>query len=171
MTAVFMLCLTMLAAGGAPEWPVFPAKPKATGGGAKDAAVVVGVSDYTRLPDIQGATRNSVDWYNYFTKVRKVPATRVALLEDADATPRKIRAALMNAVSDVGKDGTLWFVFIGHGAPTKDGNDGVLVGVDAHADELDFYPHTLVRSELLGLTKWEIPRLCRGGIHCLTIPG
>jgi len=153
MSILLSILLTVFAAGGAPEWPNFPEKPKATGGGAKDAAVVVAVSNYTRLPDIRGATRNSVDWYNYFTKVRKVPVTQVALLENADATPRKIRAAVLNAVSDVREDGTLWFVFIGHGAPTKDGKDGVLVGVDAHADEVDFYPYTLARSELLGLLK------------------
>ena len=72
---------------------------------AMDAAVVVAISDYTRLPDVRGATRNSVDWYNYFTKVRKVPARRVVLLEDADATPAKIRKAVLDAVSAVREEG------------------------------------------------------------------
>ena len=31
------------------------------------------------------------------------------------------------------KDGKLWFVFVGHGAPSRDGKDGVLVGMDNFA--------------------------------------
>jgi len=123
----------------------------AGGGGGHDAAVVVGVEHYAHLPAVAGARLNSGDWFRYLTKVRDIPARRVVLLEDSDATPGKIKAALADAAANVGKEGTLWFVFVGHGAPTKDGKDGVLVGVDAHADPRDFYPYTVKRSEVLGL--------------------
>jgi uncharacterized caspase-like protein len=34
----------------------------------------------------------------------------------------------------VGPKGTLWFIFIGHGAPNKTGTDGLLLGVDTDGD-------------------------------------
>ena len=138
----------LIVAGGSP-WPDLTENMKKAGGGEGDAAVVVGVEDYTYLPDVVGAKRNTLAWYRYFTKVRGVPATRVYLLEDADATPGKISRALADASQKVRQDGTLWFVFVGHGAPSRDGSDGVLVGKDAHADVDDFYPDTLSRSEVL----------------------
>jgi len=45
----------------------------------------------------------------------------------------------------------LWFVFIGHGAPSKDGKDGVLVGADAQQDADSLYERSLPRGELLSL--------------------
>jgi hypothetical protein len=40
------------------------------------------------------------------------------------------------AAAAVEPGGTLWFVFIGHGAPVKiaDGNEGVLIGADTQQD-------------------------------------
>ena len=148
---LLVLLLGLPAAGDSP-WPELPLD-ACTGGGGADAAVVVAVEQYAYLPAVTGATRNSLDWYSYFTKVRGVPPRQVRLLEDSDATPSKVREALLDAASRVGARGTLWFVFIGHGAPSRDGNDGVLVCVDAHADEIDFYQDALPRSEVLGLLR------------------
>ena len=142
------LSLLLLAGSGDP-WPDLSQDLEKLGGGEEDAAVVVGIEDYGYLPDIPGATRNSLAWYQYLTKVRGVPGTRVFLLENAEATASKIQRAVRDAAAKVRPGGTLWFVFIGHGAPNQDGTDGVLVAVDAHADEMDFFPRTVNRSELL----------------------
>jgi len=45
--------------------------------------------------------------------------------------------------------GTVWVVFIGHGAPAEDGQDGVLVGVDAQQTPKSLYSRSLRQQELL----------------------
>lgn len=50
-----------------------------------------------------------------------------------------------------GPDGRAWFVFIGHGAPSLDGADGLLVGVDAPQDAETLPTRTVSREELLQL--------------------
>ena len=49
--------------------------------------------------------------------------------------------------------GTLWFVFIGHGAPGREGNQGVLVGADAQADVDSLYARSVLQSEVLAALK------------------
>lgn len=147
MGLVTALVLSLL--GADPLWPDLSKLPEATGGGERDAAVVVAVEDYVFLPDVAGASDVGIAWYMYLSKVRRVPV--VMLLRDGEATVNKMRDALEKAVKRVQPGGRVWFVFIGHGAPSKDGKDGQLVGVTAQADEMDFYPHTLGRSEVLAI--------------------
>ena len=60
-------------------------------------------------------------------RVRKVPT--VQTLRDTEATRETItRSAAIAAAVKPG--GTLWFVFVGHGAPSARGDDGLLLGVD-----------------------------------------
>jgi formylglycine-generating enzyme required for sulfatase activity len=47
--------------------------------------------------------------------------------------------------------GTFWFVFIGHGAASADGKDGVLVGVDATGDVDGLYARSIARNRILKL--------------------
>lgn len=49
-----------------------------------------------------------------------------------------MRQSAHEKAAEVEPGGTLWFVFVGHGAPSKDAKDGVLIGVDAQqrADSL-----------------------------------
>lgn len=102
---------------------------KMVGGGENDAAVVVGIETYAYIPPIPGALENAISWYDYFTRTRGTRPENVLLLRDLDATAEGIRDAATKASQRVGASGTLWFVFIGHGAPTP-GGAGVLVGVD-----------------------------------------
>jgi uncharacterized caspase-like protein len=140
-----------LAASGPPiRWPdlsKLPAKPP--GGGKKDAAVVIGVSEYAHVSPIDGAADNATDWYNYFVKTRRIPVERVTLLVDEDATVEEMRFASQEASKRVKRGGTLWFVFIGHGAPAKDGKDGLLVGFDAQQKARSIESRSLRRGELL----------------------
>ena len=133
-------------AGGA-EWPDLSRAPAAEGGGARDAAVVVGIEGYTYLAPVPGAVDNAKDWYRWLKETRGVRA--VKLLTDASATRHSILAAVDDAAGRVGEGGTLWFVFIGHGAPSADRDDGVLVGATAQQRVVDFFPNTLARDELL----------------------
>ncbi len=132
-------------------WPDLSAPPKAVGGGEKDAAVIVGAENYFTVEHVPGAQQNANDWQAYLTETLKVPSDRVTLLRDNEATLEKMRKYAKQAASEVAPGGTLWFVFIGHGAPSKDGKDGLLVGVDAQQDPDSLYERSLPRGELLSL--------------------
>ncbi len=134
-----------------PSWPDLSSPMPAQGGGENDAAVIVGVEKYLAVPGIPGAVQNASDWYAYLSRTRLVPPTNIHLLRDTLATREKMKKALTEAASEVKPGGTLWFVFIGHGAPARDAKDGVLVGFDAQQDADSLYDRSLSRSEVLAL--------------------
>lgn len=138
-------------AGTEAAWPDLSESPAATGGGEKDAAVVVGIDRYGYVAPVPGAARNAEDWYSYFTKGLKIPVDRVTLLRDNQGTLEKMRRFGQKAAKSVEPGGTLWFVFVGHGAPGKDGKDGLLVGTDAQQEAESLYARSLPRRELLTL--------------------
>ncbi len=133
-----LITATALAAASdadpAVSWPPVSTELPPAGGGERDAAVVVGISRYAFLPEIVGAADNAADWYQHLTRVRGVPAAKASLLRDSEATRERIEKALAAAAGAVGSGGTVWLVFIGHGAPSAAGDDGVLLGVDTQAD-------------------------------------
>ncbi len=131
------------------SWPDLSVPAVETGGGEKDAAVVVGVENYAFVAKVPGARRNAQDWQAYLTGTLRVPAEKVTLLRDNEATLEKLRKYAAKAAAEVSPGGTLWFVFIGHGAPSKDGKDGLLIGADAQQDADDLYARSLSRAELL----------------------
>ena len=132
------------------RWPdLSKALPRAIGGGKKDQAVIVGITRYAHVAEINGAAENATDWYNYLVKSRGVPIDRVSLLLDEDATVEEMRFAISEASQRVKKGGTLWFVFIGHGAPARNGRDGLLVGFDAQQKARSIQTRSLLRGELL----------------------
>ena len=147
--ASFMIAASAVRAEG--SWPDLSSPPKAIGGGERDAAVIVGAENYLKVEHVPGAKQNANDWQSYLTGTLKVPADRVTLLLDDDATNDAIRQAAVEKASQVGPDGTLWFVFIGHGAPSKDGKDGLLVGIDAQQKASSVYTRSFSRNELLGI--------------------
>lgn len=132
-------------------WPELSALPPEQGGGDADAAVVVGIERYPFVAPVPGAAQNAEDWHLYLTKTRGVPVGQVKLLRDSEASLEDIRDAAAWAAGAVQPGGTLWFVFIGHGAPHKDGQDGVLIGVDAQQRAESLYNRSLRRSELMSI--------------------
>jgi formylglycine-generating enzyme required for sulfatase activity len=145
------LSILLGASAFAADWPDISAPPAASGGGERDAAVIVGAEHYAFVEGVPGARRNAADWQAYLTGTLKVPAERVALLLDDDATNDEIRQAAAEKAAQVEPGGTLWFVFIGHGAPSKDGKDGLLVGVDAQQKAESVYKRSLSRDDLLAV--------------------
>lgn len=143
---VASLLLACVGPARSAEWPDLSRTPAAEGGGERDAAVVVGIEEYTYLPPVAGAAANARDWSRWLQDTRGVEA--VKLLLDSAATRNTILAAVDAATEMVGEGGTLWFVFVGHGAPSDEGDDGVLVGVSAQQRMLDFYPNTIEREAL-----------------------
>ncbi len=132
-----------------PRWPSL-AEPAATvGGGERDAALVVGVEHYAHVAEIPGASENAAAWYDYLVKTRKVPVENATLLLDGDATVEELRRAAVRTAGQAEESGTLWFVFIGHGAPSADAKDGLLVGFDAQQKARSIEERSLPQAELL----------------------
>ncbi|MEK7233328.1 MAG: SUMF1/EgtB/PvdO family nonheme iron enzyme [Elusimicrobiota bacterium] len=131
------------------SWPDVSRPARAVGGGEHDAAVVVGVENYFAVPGVPGAEANANAWYDYLTKTRDVAPGRVKLLRGNDATRDEMLEAAQTAAAKAGPQGTLWFIFIGHGAPSSDGKDGLLVGVDAQQKAKSLQTQSLKRGELL----------------------
>jgi len=138
--------LSLALAGPWPAIDVAPGTPH-----PDDAAVVIGIESYLLLDAVPGARTNAEDWYRWLVKSRGLSPARVHLLRDTEASRERVEAQVTKAAGEVGPDGTLWVVFIGHGAPSPDGRDGVLVGMDALADPESLYARSLPRSELIDL--------------------
>ncbi len=132
-------------------WPEMSAAARQIGGGEKDVAVIVAIEKYAFVPSIPGARRNAKAWYDYFAKTRKARIENLTFVADADAALEGIRDAATKAARDVREGGCLWFVFIGHGAPSKDGKDGALIGVDAQQRANSIYARSLPLKELLAI--------------------
>lgn len=147
LTAGCVLAAATVAAEG---WPELSRPPQgASGGGEKDAAVIVGLENYAAVAPIPGALLNANDWHAHLTGVLKVPLERVALLRDNEATRESIEEKVREAAAAVEPGGTLWFVFIGHGAPAKDGKDGLLVGWDAQQRADSLFARSVSQKSLL----------------------
>ncbi len=141
-----MLLLSVALAGPWPDLSLPPAP-----AGPADAAVVVGIESYLLVDDVPGARANAEDWYRWLVKARGLSPARVHLLRDTEASRERIEAQVAKAAAEAGPDGTLWVVFIGHGAPSPDGRDGVLVGMDALGDPESLYARSVPRSRVLEL--------------------
>lgn len=147
-----LLCLAAASPSraGTSGWPDLSTPAPAEGGGEGDAAVIVGIEDYAWVQDVPGAAANANDWYSYLTGTRGVPVGHVALLRDADASREEILKRVGDALDKVSADGTLWFIFIGHGAPSPEGRDGILVGMDTRQTADSIYARGIRQSKLLG---------------------
>lgn len=126
-----------------------------------DAALLIGVEDYAFVPDIAGAEANLNDWYAWLRKEQGIPLDKVLLLKNGDATREGILDALAAARAKAPPGGTLWVVFVGHGAPSKDGSDGLLLGADVQ--------QTSKSLEARGVKQQELLRALQGGPQARTV--
>lgn len=132
------------------SWPELSSPPGGVeGAGRKDSAVIVGLESYAAVSPVPGALLNANDWHSYLTGFLRVPLERTALLRDNEATRESIEEKVRDAAASVEPGGTLWFVFIGHGAPSKDGKDGLLVGWDAQQRADSLFARSVSKQELL----------------------
>ena len=148
-----LLASIIAAPGSAQEWPDISKAPARVGGGQADAAVLIGVDKYVFVPRVAGAADNARAWHAWLTETRGLDPSRVSLLVDTDASREGILDAAEKAARQVKDGGTLWFVFIGHGAPAKDGSDGVLVGVDAQQKARSLFARSVRQQEIITALK------------------
>lgn len=149
LAATLLLLTTTIAS--AQTWPPLTRPPAAVGGGQKDAALIVTVQDYATAPDVVGAEANGRAWLMYLTRSRGIPASRVKWLRDQEAAKELLVDAARQVAGWADPGGTVWFVFVGHGAPAPDGKDGVLVGYDAQQNAKMLYSRSVRQRELLQL--------------------
>jgi len=140
-------CVCLADEGG---WPDLGSTAAVAPEGSKDAAVIVGIDEYAFVAHVPGATRNAGDWVTYLTESRHVPIDHVQLLRNVQGTREGILKAASQAAKQVQPGGTLWFVFIGHGAPGPTGSDGLLVGADAQQTADSIFARSVPQGELLG---------------------
>jgi hypothetical protein len=114
-----------------------------------DAALLISIQDYAYVSPVRGAIANASDWQTYLSKTQGIPASNIQWLQDGEATREKIREAALQTSDKVKDGGTLWLVFIGHGAPSVDGTDGMLVGADAQQDPESLYSRSVSQNWLL----------------------
>ncbi len=148
--ALLAVVLVVLpAASVQPLWPDLSTTPPSEGGGRLDAALLVGIEDYSYVADVPGAVANVDDWYAWLKYTRELPLGSVVVLRDLDATRETILSEAAEAARRVGDGGTLWFVFVGHGAPSRDGRDGLLLGMDTQQTADSVYARGVSQTELL----------------------
>ena len=131
-----------------PDLPIAAGKPNPD---SQDAALIITIEDYAFVADIEGANRNGQDWYRFLTQTQGIPASKVKWLQDANGSKEKIFTSALELVDSTGEDGRLWLVFVGHGAPSQDGTDGMLVGVDAQQDAEGLYSRSISQTKLLSI--------------------
>lgn len=131
------------------RWPSLAQPASHIGGGRRDAAVVVGIERYANVPAIGRASDNAAAWFQYFVRTRGLPVENVTLLLDEDGTREDMEDAVARAARQVERGGTLWFVFIGHGAPAAEGGDGLLIGYDAQQKARSLAARSVLQTELI----------------------
>lgn len=131
------------------QWPSLDTASRG-GRRSNDAAVIIAIEDYLMAPDVAGARTNASAWYTYLRDAQGIALDHIRLLRDQEATVEEMEAAVKEARKRAGRRGKVWFVFIGHGAPSADGRDGLLVGVDAQQTPRSLEARSLHRKRLLG---------------------
>ena len=147
LTLLLLAVPTLLAAGGGIDWPsLSPQPPVAVGGGVNDAALVVAIEEYEKLPWVLGAEANGTDWVLWLKESRGIRLDRIRQVLGGVGTIPEIRAEAQEAVAAVKPGGTLWFVFIGHGAPSPSQGGAALLGVATPRTEKGWSDPTYVFS-------------------------
>lgn len=141
---------TAVAKPSVPEtaWPdlKFPGSEQTS---PNDAALIVSIEDYAYVTDVRGANTNAADWQTYLTRELGISPGKITWLQDGEATKEKVQAAALSTAQRTRENGKLWLIFIGHGAPSIDGNDGMLVLADAQQDPESLYSRSISQEWLL----------------------
>jgi hypothetical protein len=95
-----------------------------------DAAAVLFVEDYLRLPDVDGASRDAALMADTFRNSVGIPASAVKLTSTGNRS--RMRSTVQSAAKKVKKNGTLWVYFSGHGLVRN--GEWVLLGKDTVRD-------------------------------------
>ena len=94
----------------------------------KKWAVVVGVENYKKAPDVEFAERDALVTKEYFNKLLGVPKENIFYLSNSNATKTELETLLTSTLKNrVSKDDEVYFYFSGHGVPTNEGDSYLLL--------------------------------------------
>lgn len=121
-------------------WPALDTAAAGDKIGARDAALIVAIENYDYIPGVEGARSNAIAWERWLKDTLGVPHVKLMIDREAkhgwtrgkggSAAAVGVLKAVSQMSSLVQPKGKLWFVFIGHGGPSADGKDGLLLGAD-----------------------------------------
>jgi hypothetical protein len=144
---VLLFAVLVPALGAAEAWPSLDEPPEIEPSGTADVAVLVAIEDYVFMPDVTGARENLAEWETLLRDGLGVE-TVLTLVNEQGVREQLIDIA-DRAVAEASPESTVWFVFIGHGAPSSDGSDGFLVGADAQQTPKSIATRSVRRTDLL----------------------
>jgi hypothetical protein len=142
---------TLISTSAFAAWPDLSDPANVEPSGADDVALIVSIEDYAFLPDIAGATQNAAAWERFLR--RDLGVKTVLVLKDQQAVREEILQFAKRAAGAANVGGRVWFVFIGHGAPNKSGDDGLLIGADGQQTMSSMMARSVSRAELLEVLK------------------
>ncbi len=115
----------------------------------RDAALIIAIEDYAYLEDVAGARQTGNDWESFLLEHRGIPSKQIRVLTDSSAYRESILREAREAAARVKPGGTMWVVYVGHGAPSKQQDDGLFVGSTANQTPDALFDHSVRRTELV----------------------
>lgn len=142
-----VLSMARADAAFAQTWPALTSPPQVTQTGANDVAVIVAIEDYAFLPDIPNAARNAAEWETFLR--RGLGVANVLTLTNQEAVREQILDFAARASDAATETSTVWFIFVGHGGPAPNGEDGLLIGADGQQNVASMAARGVLQQELL----------------------
>ena len=144
-----LVALLIPAAAAAQDWPALDKPAVADATGQNDIALLIGIENYLLLPDVPGASKNVRDWETFLRDGLGVET--IVTLSNAEAVREEILSAAESVRDRAKEGGTVWVLFVGHGAPSADGTDGLLVGADGQQTVNSLATRSVSQRELIEL--------------------
>lgn len=117
-----------------------------------DAAVIIGIEDYIRIPDVPGAAADAQLVRDTLVYTLGIDPARISLLiraqDQGDASRTAIQQAIRTRAAQVHSGGRLWVYFAGHGSAAADTKERILLGDDVSADAVSFAERSVKLSEI-----------------------
>ena len=123
------------AASAGSEWPNLQKGLSGGGPGSGDAALIVSLERYAYLDPVAGARENAEDWRNWLRRARGLKSENIVLLADIEVTPDRVLKRAQLVARTVRPGSTVWIVWIGHGMPSRDGEDAAFLTYDARTGD------------------------------------
>ena len=113
------------------------AKPSASMVNNNITAIVVGISDYYELPKVIFADRSADAFAMVLQKQYGVPEKNIVLIKNEQATGFRLLERIRKVAERASEGQKLIFYFAGHGAPSRDGKNPILIPSDASGTIID----------------------------------
>lgn len=94
-------------------------------------AIIIGISSYSELPRVIFADRSARSFSEAIKRRFGIPNDQIVTMINEEATGTRLLARIRSIANKMGPNDQLIVYFAGHGAPTPDGRQTVLIPYDA----------------------------------------